>query len=48
VALADGQAATGTRVARRPDRPVTLQDALERLLADGRQVQRDSDGRRIC
>jgi hypothetical protein len=45
VALADGQAPTGTRVA--DDHRVarsTLQDALDRLLADGRQVQRNEDG----
>jgi hypothetical protein len=45
VALADGQAPTGTRVA--DDHRVprsTLQDALGRLLSDGRQVQRREDG----
>jgi hypothetical protein len=45
MALADGQAPTGTRVA--DDHRVarsTLQDALDRLLADGRQVQRDAGG----
>ena len=45
VALADGQAPTGTRVAdeHRVARS-TLQDGLERLLSDGRQVQRRADG----
>lgn len=45
VALADGQAPTGTRVAgdHRMARS-TLQDALDRLLADGRQVHRDAGG----
>jgi hypothetical protein len=45
VALADGQAPTGTRVAdeHRIARS-TLQDGLDRLLSDGRQVQRDSSG----
>ena len=45
LALADGQAPTGTRVAEehRVARS-TLQDALERLLADGRQVRRRRDG----
>ena len=45
LALADGQAPTGTRVAE--DHRVarsTLQDALDRLVADGRQVQRREDG----
>jgi len=45
LALADGQAPTGSRVAaeHRVARS-TLQDALERLLTDGRQVQRSKDG----
>lgn len=45
MALADGQAPTGTRVAEehRVARS-TLQDALERLLTDGRQVKRDASG----
>ena len=45
IALADGQAPTGTRVAdeHRIARS-TLQDGLERLLSDGRQVQRREDG----
>lgn len=45
IALADGQAPTGTRVANehRVARS-TLQDGLERLLSDGRQVQRREDG----
>jgi hypothetical protein len=45
LALADGQAPTGTRVAdeHRVARS-TLQDALERLVADGRQVQRAPGG----
>jgi hypothetical protein len=46
VALADGQAPTGSRVAR--DHRVarsTLQDALERLLGDERHVKRDGGGR---
>lgn len=45
IALAERQAPTGTRVA--DDHRVarsTLQDALDRLLADGRQVQRDAEG----
>ena len=44
IALADGQAPTGTRVAEehRVARS-TLQDALERLVSDGRQVQRDAN-----
>ena len=45
VALADGQAPTGTRVADEHRVPrSTLQDALERLVSDGRQVQRRADG----
>jgi uncharacterized protein len=46
IALADGAAPTGTRVAdeHRVARS-TLQEALERLLADGRQVARDEGGR---
>jgi hypothetical protein len=46
VALADGQAPTGTRVAteHRVARS-TLQDALERLVADERHVQRDASGK---
>jgi uncharacterized protein len=46
LALADGQAPTGSRVAQehRIARS-TLQDALERLLADERNVQRDDEGR---
>ena len=45
VSLADGQAPTGTRVAdaHRVARS-TLQDGLERLVSDGRQVQRREDG----
>lgn len=45
IALADGQAPTGSRVAdeHRVARS-TLQDSLERLLADGRQVKRDPRG----
>lgn len=45
LALADGQAPTGTRVAEehRLARS-TLQDALDRLVADGRQVHRAGDG----
>jgi hypothetical protein len=45
LALADGQAPTGTRVAEehRIARS-TLQDGLDRLLSDGRQVQRAADG----
>ena len=45
LALADGRAPTGSRVAEehRVARS-TLQDALERLLADGRQVTRDARG----
>jgi hypothetical protein len=45
LALADGQAPTGSRVAdeHRVARS-TLQAALERLLTDGRQVQRTKDG----
>jgi hypothetical protein len=45
IALADGQAPTGSRVAEehRVARS-TLQDSLERLLADGRQVKRDPSG----
>jgi uncharacterized protein len=45
LALADGQAPTGSRVAdeHRVARS-TLQDALERLLTDGRQVQRTKEG----
>lgn len=45
VALADGRAPTGSRLA--DDHRVarsTLQDALDRLLADGRQVQRGEAG----
>jgi len=47
LALADGQAPTGSRVAgeHRVARS-TLQDALERLLADERNVKRDEQGRR--
>ena len=46
LALADGQAPTGSRVAseHRVARS-TLQDALERLLSDERHVHRDSRGR---
>ena len=46
LALADGQAPTGTVVAseHRVARS-TLQEALERLLADERHVERDPDGR---
>lgn len=45
VALADGQAPTGSRVAEEHRIPrSTLQDALDRLLSDGRQLQRDSAG----
>jgi uncharacterized protein len=45
IALADGQAPTGTRVADEHRVPrSTLQDALERLLSDGREVQRREDG----
>jgi len=46
VALADGQAPTGTRIAseHRVARS-TLQDALDRLLADERHVHRDAYGR---
>lgn len=45
VALADGQAPTGSRVADEHRVPrSTLQDALERLLSDGRQLQRDPAG----
>jgi hypothetical protein len=45
VALADGQAPTGTRVSEehRVARS-TLQDSLERLVSDGRQVRRNADG----
>jgi hypothetical protein len=45
LALADGQAPTGSRVAseHRVARS-TLQDALERLLTDGRQVRRSKGG----
>jgi hypothetical protein len=45
VALADGRAPTGSRVAdeHRLARS-TLQDALDRLVDDGRQVQRREDG----
>jgi uncharacterized protein len=45
IALADGQAPTGSRVPEehRVARS-TLQDSLERLLADGRQVKRDAGG----
>jgi hypothetical protein len=46
LAVADGQAPTGTRVAE--DHRIarsTLQDALERLLADERHLQRDDEGR---
>jgi hypothetical protein len=46
VALADGQAPTGTRVASEHRVPrSTLQDALERMVADERHVQRDPHGR---
>jgi hypothetical protein len=46
LALADGQAPTGSRIAdeHRIARS-TLQDALERLVADERNVQRDEQGR---
>lgn len=46
LALSDGQAPTGTRVAdeHRLARS-TLQDALERLVADERHVKRDGEGR---
>jgi hypothetical protein len=46
VALADGQAPTGSRIAaeHRIARS-TLQDALERLISDERHVRRDSHGR---
>jgi hypothetical protein len=46
LALADGQAPTGSRVAdeHRVARS-TLQDALERLLTDQRNVERDTEGR---
>jgi hypothetical protein len=45
LALADGQAPTGSRVADEHRIPrSTLQDALERLLSDGRQLQRDPAG----
>jgi hypothetical protein len=44
IALADGQAPTGTRVAEQHRiARSTLQDGLDRLLADGRQVQRGAD-----
>lgn len=45
LALADGQAPTGSRMTdeHRVARS-TLQDALDRLLADGRQVQRGEGG----
>jgi hypothetical protein len=48
IALADGQAPTGSRVAdeHRVARS-TLQDALDRLLADGRSVQRSGQGRPV-
>jgi hypothetical protein len=46
ISLADRQAATGSRVATEHRVPrSTLQDALDRLLRDDRQVQRASDGR---
>lgn len=46
LAIGDGQAPTGTKVAgeHRIARS-TLQDALERLLADRRHIQRDGDGK---
>jgi hypothetical protein len=46
VAIADGQAPTGTRVA--TDHRIarsTLHDALDRLMADERHVQRDANGK---
>ncbi len=45
LALADGQAPTGSRVSdeHRVARS-TLQGALERLVVDGRQVRRDEQG----
>ena len=46
VALADGQAPTGSRVAGDHRVPrSTLQDALGRLIGDERHVQRDAQGR---
>jgi hypothetical protein len=46
VALADGQAPTGSRLATEHRMPrSTLQDALERLLSDERHVHRDSENR---
>jgi uncharacterized protein len=46
LALADGQAPTGTRLAGEHRIPrSTLQDALERLINDERNVQRDERGR---
>lgn len=48
VALADGQAPTGTRVSREHRIPrSTLQDALDRLLADEQHVHRRGDGRPV-
>jgi hypothetical protein len=46
LALADGQAPTGSKVAGEHRIPrSTLQDALMRLLADERHVQRDAHDR---
>jgi hypothetical protein len=46
MALSDGQAPTGTIVAREHRIPrSTLREALDRLLSDQRHVQRDGDGR---
>jgi len=46
MALSDGQAPTGTIVAGEHRIPrSTLQEALDRLLADQRHVQRDADGK---
>jgi hypothetical protein len=45
VALADGQPVSGTRLAAEHRVPrSTLREALERMLADERHVQRDDDG----
>lgn len=45
VALADGQAVSGSRLAAEHRIPrSTLREALERILADERHVQRDGDG----
>jgi len=44
LALADGQAPTGSRAEEHRVARSTLQDALERLLADSRQVTRDARG----